>query len=118
MDEMTSSHISFSLFASSHFCIIDDLKLTKSRRRSKSNYITINVDSIDVCDVKYLPASFDDHVFFVLLPLSLSAPSAYGRSMDDVDKVCVGAQQKPQISKMVLESLLDLFFSLLLIRGV
>ena len=44
--------------SSSSFNIIDALKLTKSRRISNSDLTTIDFDSIDVCDVRYLPLFF------------------------------------------------------------
>ena len=74
--------------------------MTKSRKRSKSDLTTIDFDSIDIRDVKYLPPSFDSDVLFVLPPLSMGTPNVYGRSMDGMDRMCDGhlsAQLKPQI---------------------
>jgi hypothetical protein len=48
--------------------MVDALKVTKSRKRSKSDLASIDFDSIDVQDVKYLPSSFNGDVLF-LLPL-------------------------------------------------
>ena len=48
--------------------IIDALKFTKSMKRSKSDFVFIDFDNIDVRDVKYLPFSFDGDVLFVLPP--------------------------------------------------
>ena len=48
--------------------IVDTLKLTKSRKRSKSDLASIGFDNIDVCDVKYLPSSFNGDVLFLLPP--------------------------------------------------
>ena len=47
--------------------IVNTLKLTKSRRRSKYDFNTTNFDSIDACDVKYLPPFFMV-VFYLCFP--------------------------------------------------
>ena len=74
--------------SSSCFHDVDALKMTKSRRRSKS-YLTANdFDNIDVHDVKYLPPSFDGDVIFILPPIGVDVFSTYGRSMDSMDKIC------------------------------
>lgn len=73
-----------------HLSIIDALKLTKSRRRSKSDLMTIDFDSIDLHDIKLLPPSFDCDVLFVLSSLFIGFSSAYGCSMDSIDKMCEG----------------------------
>jgi hypothetical protein len=70
--------------------IVDALKQTKSRKRSKSDLASIDFDSIEVRDVKYLPSSFDGDILFVLPPVPFGVPSAYGRSMDGMDKMCDG----------------------------
>ena len=70
--------------------IIDALKFTKSRKRSKSDLTTIDFENIMVRDVKYLPSSFDGDILFVLPLVPLGVPSAYGRSMDGMDKMCDG----------------------------
>ena len=80
-----------SAFSSSSCFNIDNLlKITKSRRRSKSDLTIIDFDSIDVCDVKYLLPSFDYDVIFILPPINADVFSTYGRSMDDMDKMCDG----------------------------
>ena len=76
--------------SSSGFNIVDALKMTKSRRRSKSDLTAIDYDSIDVRDVKYLPPSFDGDVIFISPPINVDESSTYGRSMDDMDKICDG----------------------------
>jgi hypothetical protein len=68
--------------------IVDALKLTKSRKRSKSNLASIDFESIDVRDVKYLPASFNSDVLFLLPHVALKAPNTYGCLMDNMDKMC------------------------------
>lgn len=52
-----------------------------------SNYdlATINIDIIDVHDVKYLPPTFDSDILFVLHLVTLGDPSAYGQSMDGIN---------------------------------
>jgi hypothetical protein len=76
--------------SSKGFTIVDALKFTKSRKRSKSDLAFIDFDNIDVRDVKYLPSSFDGDVLFVLPPVVLKVPNTYGRSMDGMDKMCDG----------------------------
>ena len=68
--------------------IVDALKLTKSRKKSKSDLASIDFDSIDVRNVKYLSSSFNDDVLFLLPLVALKVPSMYGRSMDGIDKMC------------------------------
>jgi hypothetical protein len=70
--------------------IVDALKQTKFRKRSKSDFASIDFDNIEVRDVKYMPSSFDGDILFVLPPVPFGVPSAYGRSMDDMDKMCDG----------------------------
>ena len=53
--------------SSSGFNIVDALKMTKSRKMSKSDLTAIDFESIDVRDVKYLPPSFDDNVIYIHL---------------------------------------------------
>ena len=55
------------LASSSNLNIVEALKLTKSKKRSKFDLTTIDFDNIDVRDVKYLPPSFDGDIF--VLPL-------------------------------------------------
>jgi hypothetical protein len=76
--------------SSSSFNIVDALKMTKSRRRSKSDLTAIDFDSIDVREVKYLPPSFDGDVIFILPLIFVDVSSTYGRSMDGMDKMCDG----------------------------
>ena len=76
--------------SSSGFNTVDALKLTKSRKRFKFDLNVINFDSKDVRDVKYLPPSFDDDVIFILPPINVDVFSTYGRSMDDMHKMCDG----------------------------
>ena len=86
--------------------------MTKSRRSSKSDLTAIDFDSIDVRDVKYLLPIFDGDVIFLLPPINVDVFCTYGRSMDE--RGCqvfatnfvtdtLGAQQKQQISKMILD---------------
>ena len=70
--------------------IVNALKLTKSRKISKSDLASIDYNNIDVCDVKYLQFFFNGDVLFLLTPVTLRVPSTYGRSMDDMDKICDG----------------------------
>lgn len=51
---------------------------------------TIDFDKIDVRDVKYLPPSFDGDILFNFPPINKNIYSIYGRSMDDIDKMCDG----------------------------
>ena len=64
--------------------------MTKSSRRSKSDLTAIDFDTIDVCNVKYLPPSFDGDVIFILPPIAVDVSSTNGHSMDDMDKMCDG----------------------------
>ena len=68
--------------------MVHALKLTKSRKKSKSDLVSIDFDYINVRDVKYLPSSFNGDVLFLLPPVSLKVPSMYGHSMDGIDKMC------------------------------
>jgi hypothetical protein len=70
--------------------MVDALKLRKSRKTSKSDLASIDFDSIDVRDVKYLPSSLNGDVLFLLPLVALKAPSTYGRSMEGMDKMCDG----------------------------
>ena len=76
--------------SSSGFNIVDALKMTKSKRRSKSDLTVIDFDSIDIRDVKYLPPSFDGDIIFILPPIAVDVSSMYGRSMNGMDKMCDG----------------------------
>ena len=62
--------------------------MTKSRRRSTSDHTAIDFDSVDVREVKYLPPFFDGDVKVILPPINVNVFSTYGRSMDDMDKMC------------------------------
>lgn len=66
------------------------IKLTKSRKRFKYDLTTLDFNNIGIHEVKYLPSSFDNDVSFVLPPMAMGAPSAYGRFMDGLDKMCNG----------------------------
>ena len=70
--------------------IADALKLTKSRKISKSDLTSIDSDNIDVRDVKYLPSSFNGDILFLLPPVALRVLSTYGHSMNGMDKMCDG----------------------------
>jgi hypothetical protein len=76
--------------SSTWLTMVDALKLTKSRKKSKSDLASIDFDSIDVRDVKYLPSSFNGDVLFLLPPVALKIPSTYSRSMDGMDKMYDG----------------------------
>ena len=76
--------------SSSGFNIVDALKMTKSRRRFKSDLTGIDFDTVDVREVKYLPPSSDCDVIFILPPIILDVSSTYGRFIDDMDKMCDG----------------------------
>jgi hypothetical protein len=74
--------------SSSGFNIVNALKMTKSRRRSKSDLTAIDFDSVDVRHVKYLPPSLNGDVIFILPTINVDVSITYGRSMDDMDKMC------------------------------
>lgn len=98
--------------SSSSLCmsIVNILNLTKSRRRLKSNLTTINFDYIDVHDAKYLPPSFNSELLFVLshcLWVLLVHMVVLWMARIICMTATLGIQQKQQISKMVLDFLLD-----------
>ena len=67
--------------------------------------MSIDFDSIEVRDVNYLSSFFKGDILFVLSPVPFGVISVYGRSMDDLDKICNGypwCTIKPQISKLIL----------------
>ena len=68
--------------------IVDALKLTKLRKKSKSILTSIDFDNRNVHDVKYLPFSFNGGIFFLLSHMAHGVSSTYGRSMDEMDKMC------------------------------
>ena len=70
--------------------IVNALKLIKYKRRSKFDLTTIDFDSIDVLDVKYLPPSFDGDILFVLPLVSMNVPNVYSHSTDGIDKMYDG----------------------------
>jgi hypothetical protein len=70
--------------------MVDALKLIKSKKRLKSDLASIDFDSIDVSEVKYLPFSFNGDVLLLLSPVTLKTSSTYGRSMGGIDKMCDG----------------------------
>ena len=95
--------------------IVYALKLIKSRRMFKYDLTSIDLDNIDVHDVKYLPLFFDDDVLFVLTPMSMGAYSVYvvlRITLIRCVTATLGAQQNPQISKMILDSLLSVLLVL------
>ena len=47
--------------------IVDILKLTKSKERSKFDLDTIDFDTIEVHDIKYLPPYFDGDMLLVYI---------------------------------------------------
>ena len=70
--------------------IVDALKFTNSRKKSKLDLASIDFDKIDVRDVKYLPSFFNGDVLFLLPHVALKVLSTYGSSMDGMDKMCDG----------------------------
>jgi hypothetical protein len=56
--------------------MIDALKLTKLRKRSKSEFASIDFDNIDVRDVKYLLSYFNDDILFLLPILALKVSTS------------------------------------------
>ena len=74
----------------SGFNIVYALKMTKSRRRFKSNLTAIDFDNIDVRVVKYLPPSFDGDVISILPSIVVDVSSTYRCSMDSMDEMCDG----------------------------
>ena len=58
--------------------IVEALKLTKFKKRSRCNLANIKFDTIEIRDVKNLPTSFDGDILFVLPHIALGVPSAYG----------------------------------------
>ena len=64
--------------------------MTKFKRNFKSDLTTIDFDSIDVRDVKYLPPSFDDDIIFILPPINMNVFSSYGHFMDNMNKMFDG----------------------------
>ena len=103
--------------SSSSLNIVEVLKLTKSRKRSKSNLTTIDFDNIDVRDVKYLPPSFDGDIFFCCprrqreFQGCMAVPCmAWIRCVMDT----LSAQQKQLISRMILDYHLAVFLVLVI----
>jgi hypothetical protein len=76
--------------SSTGLTVVDALKLTKSRKKSKLYLASIDFDTIDVREVKYLSSSFNGDILFLLPPMTLKVPSPYGRSMDGMDEMCDG----------------------------
>lgn len=54
----------------------------------KSDPVIVDFDTIEDCDSKYLPSSFDGDILFLLPLIALGVPSVYDRSMGGMDKVC------------------------------
>ena len=65
------------------------MKLIKSKN-SKYDPTIVDFDNIDVCEVRYLPSPIDDDMYFVLPLVAMGVPSAYGRFMDWMNKMCDG----------------------------
>ena len=99
--------------SSSSFNIVDALKMTKSRKKSKSDLNAIDSDGIDVRDVKYLPPSFDGDVIFISPPMNVDESSTYGRSMDDMDKMCDGHPWYTTKTTNIQNKILDSFSGVL-----
>lgn len=61
----------------------------KCRKCSKFDLAYVDLDSIDVRDVKYHPPSFDSNVIFVLSPFKIKfrVRPTYGCGMDGMDKL-------------------------------
>jgi hypothetical protein len=70
--------------------MVDALKLTKSRKKSKSDLVFIDFDSIDVRDVKYLPSFFNGDVLFALPLLHLKFQIRMTVQLDDMNKMYDG----------------------------
>ena len=70
--------------------IIDTFKFTKYRKKSRSDITVVGFKNIFLHKVKYLPFSFNGDNLFVLFHVPFGVPSAYGRSMDGMDKMCNG----------------------------
>lgn len=90
--------------SSSSLNIVEALKVTNSKKRIKYDLTIIDFNNIDLCDVKHLPPSFDGDILFVLPPMAIWVPSAYGHFMDGITRCAtgtLGAQQKLQISKVL-----------------
>lgn len=71
--------------------IEEALKQTKCRKCSnKFDLALVDFNSIDVCEVRYLPSSFDGNVIFVLPSLACGAPTTYACGMDGINNVYDG----------------------------
>ena len=66
--------------------LLEALKITKCRRRSKSNLTNNDFNKVVMEDVKYLPFS-DGNVLFILPSIKIVILDAYGKAMDGMDKI-------------------------------
>ena len=85
--------------------ILEALKITKCRRRSKFDLTNIDFDNIVIEDVKYLPSSFNGDVLFILPPIKTKIPDAYGKAMDGWTRFMMGmfgVEPKQQTFRMNL----------------
>ena len=73
--------------------VVEALKLTKSGKRSKYDLAIVDFYTIELQDVKHLPLSFDNDI--LLHHAALEIPSAYGWSVDGMDKVIIGKHGTP-----------------------
>ena len=64
------------------------LRLTKFNRTFNYDLATTDFDNKDFHEVNHLPPFYNDDFMFVLPLVVSSVPSAYGRFMDDMDKMC------------------------------
>ena len=70
--------------------VLEALKITKCRRRSKSDLTNIDFDNIAIEDVKYMPYFFNGDVIFILPPVKTEIPDAYDKVMDGMDMIYDG----------------------------
>ena len=80
--------LSLFVFFKFEYCLVHALKSFKSNRNSRFDLTALNFYRLDVHDVEYLPPSFYGDILFILPLVNMSVFSAYGRSMDDMDKMC------------------------------
>lgn len=68
----------------------DALKIRKCRKSPNYNLALVNFDSIDVCEVNYLPSFVDGDVIVALPPLPCGIHATYRCGMDGMDKIYDG----------------------------
>ena len=66
--------------------ILFAIRMTASRRGSRSELACIDFDSIEHRQVKYLPATYDGDIIFELPPLPEGIPTTFGGGMDGMSK--------------------------------